>query len=108
MPTKNSFCFLSSGPIILHIILSDLEIDVFLADPPIWILERISFILGTLEIAPTGLPSTKIILLSPLIISGRYFWTIKCSLLVEIKVSIIWFRLMSLLEIRKTPSPPFP
>ena len=48
IPTKNSFLFLNSGPIASQINLSDLEIDVFLAEPPTWIFDLISSFLGTL------------------------------------------------------------
>ena len=73
IPTKNSFLFLNSGPIASQINLSDLEINVFLAEPPTWILDRISSFLGTLAKAPTGSPSISIILLSPNFISGNCY-----------------------------------
>ena len=41
MPTKKSFLFLNSGPIVSQINLSDFDNEIFFAEPPTCIFERI-------------------------------------------------------------------
>ena len=73
MPTKNNPSFKRNSFNELQINLSCAVIFTFCTLPPTCIFDLISFILGTLRIAATGSPLTKIILLSPFLISGKNF-----------------------------------
>ena len=71
MPTKIMPSRASSGPMISQISMSRLVRPAFIAWPPTCMLERASPCAGTRSMAPTALPSIRMMRLSPLRTSGR-------------------------------------